>query len=119
MAKKNSGSFKTKAEKVFDEKLSKAIDERNWDKVELLFRQFGTYLELIAEDEPEEELHLTAPSPCGLCGSDPAKGLASIQSSDGPQVYYCHEDESPTCYELAQQQIAQIVEHFDVLLKSE
>lgn len=33
---------------------------------------------------------------CGRCGLDPAAGLATIND-----VRFCHEGESPTCYELA------------------
>jgi len=40
---------------------------------------------------------------CGVCGHDPARGLASI-TTDGKETYYCHGDEQddPTCYQIAQ-----------------
>jgi hypothetical protein len=34
---------------------------------------------------------------CGNCGADPAKGYATIG-----ETRYCHEGESPTCYERTQ-----------------
>jgi len=33
---------------------------------------------------------------CGRCGADPAAGSASIND-----VWFCHEGDSPTCYEIA------------------
>lgn len=38
---------------------------------------------------------------CSYCGANPAAGYASIQK-DGERKWYCHNDESTTCYEYAQ-----------------
>ena len=38
---------------------------------------------------------------CSYCGANPADGYASIQK-DGVRKWYCHDDESTTCYEYAQ-----------------
>jgi hypothetical protein len=44
-----------------------------------------------------DELH--APGPCALCGTDPAKGFASVNDE-----WFCHGDfdPDPTCYMRAQ-----------------
>jgi len=43
-------TYKTKAQRSFEEKLAKATEERNFAKVADLYNKYGTYLELI-EDE--------------------------------------------------------------------
>lgn len=38
------------------------------------------------------------PTACARCGKDPADGLATINDDR-----YCHGEETPSCYEIAQQ----------------
>jgi len=85
-------------------------------EVEKLFFQYGTYLEMIGGDAPYdgEPIHfemsvLVQDKTCGLCGRNPAEGLASVEAH-GVQVFYCHGDapregEAWTCYEIAQSRV--------------
>lgn len=42
-----------------------------------------------------------APQPCAECDRNPAVGAAPITTATGTK-WYCHDEESPTCYEIAQ-----------------
>ena len=70
------------------------------------------------DDEPEEEASLLpifdmlsgkpfvldeVDRKCGICGKNPAEGLASIEEG-GVETYYCHGDEQDdlTCYQIVQ-----------------
>lgn len=44
--------FKPKAEQMFEAKMKRAIEDRDWDEVTKLFHLYGCYLELI-EPMPE------------------------------------------------------------------
>lgn len=46
-----------------------------------------------------------APQPCAECDRSPAVGAASITTvsvTGTVERWYCHDEESPTCYEIAQ-----------------
>lgn len=62
---------KTRAETSFDKKRREALRDRDTARLELAFSQYGTYLELVGEDqEVGKRRFFQWPRPAGLTAED-------------------------------------------------